>query len=227
MNRAPLIALAFILAAEPARPGIPVETEMTCPVGGEVFTITETASCSTMGRTMSFKPLTSCDFVTRMPVCPGNGLPVYDDFTEVDIAMLTTFVETDDFAALRQLPPFLRAYGTARHLGDEGSEAGFWLLLNAHWYEPEAFLKNASALDTFIAETDAHIARAPDDEAPFLNAILGYALLRAGRTEAGEARLSRADAEGPDHLKSYVAQVRACVGDFEHDGCRPDDPLRE
>ncbi|MEM9342480.1 MAG: hypothetical protein AAGA87_05500, partial [Pseudomonadota bacterium] len=56
-----------IFLSSAAGAGTPFEDTMTCPVGGEEFTIVSTASCSTMGRTMSFRPVTSCDFVTRLP----------------------------------------------------------------------------------------------------------------------------------------------------------------
>lgn len=86
----------MVFSAGTAFAGMPVETPFTCPVGGEEFVITDTMSCSEMGRTMLLRPVTSCDFVTRLPVCPGNGFPAYRDATEEELARLDTLVASED-----------------------------------------------------------------------------------------------------------------------------------
>ena len=60
-------------------------------------------SCSSMGATMSLRPITSCDFVTRLPVCPSNGLPLFKDFPADEVARPERYVQTPDYAALRDL----------------------------------------------------------------------------------------------------------------------------
>ncbi|MEO0653620.1 MAG: hypothetical protein AAFY77_01995 [Pseudomonadota bacterium] len=215
-------ALAF---AVPAQAGMPVDQTITCPVGGEEFTVTVTPSCSEMGRSMSFAPITSCDFITRLPICPGNGLPLYREFSQDEIAHLEGFVSTPDYQRLRQLRPWQRAHGLAQHLGEAGTETSFWLLLRGLWYDPEAFFDGPETLQKFLDEADQERARAGAENVPFLVAIVGYALSAAGRLDDANVRLDQAmrAADVPDFLQDYVEAIRTCQPDMTRDGCRPGD----
>lgn len=218
------LCLLFLIPGTPAWAGVPVERTMICPVGGKTFTITGTASCTTFGRTMSFRPVTSCEFVTRLPVCPSSGLPVYQEFTEVHVSKLTSFVETADYAALKNRPPWQRAYGLSVHLGQSGTATAFSLLLNAMWYETDSFFAEEAVLNDMLREAEFEMERASVDSRPFLNAILAYALAYAGRTDESVERLTRAKQakNAPDHLKEYISAVEACQADVEAPNCRPD-----
>lgn len=205
--------------------GTPVTDTMVCPVGGESFENTGTLSCSTQGRTMSFRPVTSCDFVTRLPVCPSNGLPVYQNFSDEQVADLDSFLETPEFERLKLLPPWQRAYGVSEHLGETGTAISFNLLLNAMWYETDSFLANDGALDSLLTETDSELERSPEESKPFLDAIIGYTLLVSGRVDEAEMRLDRASQASieSEYLLQYIATIRECQSDMQRDGCRPDD----
>ncbi|WP_299938380.1 hypothetical protein [uncultured Pelagimonas sp.] len=205
--------------------GTPIDETIVCPVGGEQLTITGTLSCSTQGRAMSFRPFTSCDFVTRLPICPTNGLPVYREFSDEQVSDLEVFLETPDFAHLKQLPPWQRAYGVAEHLGQSGTTTAFGLLLNSMWYETEDFLGNDDILERFLAEADGELERASDTDKPFLEAIVGYVLMASDRAEEAEIRLNRASeaADAPDFLIQYISAIRACRPNMEEEGCRPHD----
>ncbi|MEO9898098.1 MAG: tetratricopeptide repeat protein [Paracoccaceae bacterium] len=205
--------------------GTPTDETVVCPVGGEKFTKTGTASCSTMGRTMSFKPITSCDFVTLLPICPSNGLPMYQEFSEEQIANLEEFIESANFAQLKQLPPWQRAYGVSKHLGQSGTATAFGLLLSSMWYETDVFINNEEILDQFLAESDRELERATAQDKPFLDAIVGYALMASGRVDQAEVRLDRASetADAPEFLLQYISAIRACQSNMERDGCKPHD----
>lgn len=205
--------------------GTPVDEATTCPVGGEEFEITGTLSCSTQGRTMSFRPLTSCDFVTRLPICPGNGLPIYQEFSNDQVARLEEFVETPEYNALRELPPWQRAHGVSVFLDQSGTEVAFGILLNALWYETEELLASDSAFNQFVEETEAELQRASEADRPFLEAILAYALSAAGRFDEANLRLDRAKQtpEVPEFLLHYITAIQECQSDMSRDGCRPSD----
>ncbi|MEO9650934.1 MAG: hypothetical protein ABJ360_23925 [Roseobacter sp.] len=205
--------------------GTPTDETVVCPVGGEKFTITGTASCSTMGRTMSFKPLTSCDFVTRLPVCPSNGLPVYQEFSEEQLSNLDGFLKTSDFAQLKLLPPWQRAYGVSQHLGQSGTATSFGLLISSLWYETEAFLGNEVILDQFLVESEGELERASVEDKPFLEAIIGYTLMASGRADEAEIWLGRASEteSAPEYLFQYISAIRACRSNMQSDRCRPHD----
>jgi hypothetical protein len=209
--------------------GEPVEETVICPVGGEEFTITGTMSCTTYGdiRTMSLRPVTSCEFATKLPVCPDNGLPMYQEFSKEQVSDLTVFLNTAEYAALRDLPPWLRAHGISRHLGQSGTKTAFNLLLSAMWHEPEQFFDNNFTLDQLIQETELELARSPEEDRPFLNAIAGYALAVAGRIEDSNKRLQRAKQTSgvSEFLLQYISAIENCQSDMRKEGCGPDDPF--
>jgi hypothetical protein len=204
--------------------GTPIKVNKICPVGGEEFTVTGTASCTTMGRTMSFRPYTSCDFITRLPVCPSNGLPMYQEFTQDQIVKLTSLIATPDYAALRELPPWQRAYGIANYLGQAGSSAAFGILLSAMWFETVPFFESKSTLDQFLAEAELELERAPEANKPIFNAILAYALASAGRIKESDERLDQAR-QAPDiseYLQAYISAIEVCQEDMSLPACQPD-----
>lgn len=219
----PLTALLLLPSVAPA--GSPTEDEVVCPVGGESFTVTGTLSCSTMGRTMSFRTVTSCDWVTKLPVCPSNGLPIYKEFSTDQIADLETFLLTPEFESLRELPPWQRAYGVANHLGELGTEVSFGIMLSAMWFETEAFFESELAINKFLDEASQEVSRAPVEEAPFIEAISAYALSVAGRHGEAEEKLQVAEsaAGAPTFLLDYIAAIRSCQSDMQRDGCKPND----
>ncbi|ASP36065.1 hypothetical protein CHH27_24750 [Labrenzia sp. VG12] len=231
MIRQSLFGLMLWIFATPVFAGIPVEREMTCPVGGEVFKVVETLSCTSFGRTMSFRGVSSCEFVTRLPVCPGNGLPLYVDFSEDELEKLEVFMKTDAYQAIQAVPPWQRAYRVAAELDHTGSNRGFFLLLQALWYESDTFLKDAAGLDALETEAEGEVARAGARQKAYAAAIVSYALFAADRPEKAQVWFERAvelvDALGEDHeadrtyLKAYLARVSTCRSDMSVESCRP------
>jgi len=222
-----LSCVAAFLFSGMAWAGIPTDRTVICPVGGEEFTVTSTLSCSVQGRTMSFRPQTSCDFVTRLPVCPGNGLPIYQEFSEGQISELESFLVTQEYASLLTLPPWQRAYGISQHLGEAGTGTAFNLLLNAMWYETDEFLASDVALDQFLTESEDEFQRVPDESKPFLDAIIAYTLSMAGRMEEADVRLDRASeaAGAEEYLQSYISAIKSCQNNMDQQGCRPFEPF--
>lgn len=222
-----LCALLFLLVGV-AQAGEPIRVEIVCPVGGEAFEITSTSSCSSRGRTLSFRPDTSCDFVTRLPVCPSNGLPVYKEFSEDEIADLTEWMESAEYSDLLGLSPWVRSYRVEEHLDEVPSSIGFNVLMQMMWYEPEAFLASNVALDLLIAETGPELERQPPDARPLLEAILGAALMFAGRDAEAVLKLEGIGPvqERQDVLDAYKAALLACVGRTQDEACQPNTPFR-
>lgn len=218
------ICILFFVLGSSAWAGMPVDETVTCPVGGEKFTVTGTASCTTMGRTMSFRPETSCDFVTKLPVCPSNGLPIFDDFNEDQVAALTSFLKTSDYEKVKKLPPWQRAYAVAAHLGQSGTDTAFWLLQKSMWYEAPSFFGSRTALDQLLQEVELELQRAPEDARPYMNSILAYALAYAGRIEESNERLKLAEQapDVPEYLRKYISTIRACQANMTSEHCQPD-----
>ncbi len=234
MIRFVLFALILTFFAYPAVSGSPVSAQKTCPLDGEKFEIVETVSCSTMGRTMSFKPVTSCDFVTRLPVCPTTGLPLYKEFSEEELERLRPFVETEDYRTIRNLPPWQRAYRIAEYLQHTGSKRGFQILLMAFWHEHKSFLNNSDLAGKFVEEAEGEMDR-DDQGKPFIAAILTYAFAASGEPEQADAWYARAtsltDALGTqngnvDFLRSYLKRLGECRDMMTSAECLPDAGFR-
>ncbi|MCP4185100.1 MAG: hypothetical protein GY761_17615 [Hyphomicrobiales bacterium] len=226
MNIQVLFSVVFLLLTEHfSWAGHPIEETKVCPVGGEKFNVTGTLSCTTAGqiRTMSMRPATSCEFVTRLPVCPENGLPVYQEFTQEQVAKLEIFLKTPQFQNLKSLPPWQRAYGVSQHLGESGTAIAFHLLNGALWYEGEEFLKSERAVDRFLIEAKSEVGRASERDKPFLQAIIAYVLVTSKRPNEAEVWLKKVSqsVEGSDYLKQYLSAIRACQNDIDREGCGP------
>jgi hypothetical protein len=113
---------------------------------------------------------------------------MYQEFSDAQLADLEVFLKTDQFKKLQQLSPWQRAYAVVQHLGQAKTEIGFYLLLNAFWYESDAFFQNPTSIDQFSVEVKSELSRTSDEDKPFLAATFGYALAVAGRhSEANEA----------------------------------------
>jgi hypothetical protein len=219
------VVLGLVLAGAAAA-GTPVDVQMTCPVGGETFTVTETASCSTYGRSMALRQMSSCDFVTRLPVCPGNGLPLYRTFEGDDIARLDAVVTGPDWPGLRSLSDWQRAYALADRLGERG-EAGFGLQLGALWYESDRFLADPVAMSLFDLAADAAIEGADPGSVPYLKALKAYVRVASGRRDEATSMLAelRRLATGNADMSRYLDRLAACNVDWVPDSCGPGAPF--
>lgn len=223
-----ILCFIFLTFGNASWAGEPIESFAVCPVGGETFSIAGTTSCTTFPpRTMSFRQESSCDWITKLPVCPTNGLPIYKDFTPKQIMELTSFIETAEYSAVRELPPWQRAYAISKHLGESGSPIAFDLLLNALWYETMSFLESKAGIDQLLFEAEAELARAPAADRPFLNAILAYWLALAGRLEESDKQLDLAKkaSDIPDHLMKYITAIEFCQADMTSEKCGPNTPI--
>lgn len=221
-----MIALIFALSiGQTADAGTPTSETVECPIGGETFEVTGTMSCSVNGRYMSMRGQSSCDFVTRIPVCPSNGLPLYRDFSDEELGILEAFIQTPEYAAMREKSPHQVAYGVAHHLGETMSSIGFSLSLGAWWYEGDAFLANPRIQDSFLREAEAELGRADVGDAPFVAGLTAFAMAHAGRDDFARRWLNEAKNRlGEDAFaKAYVEAVSACLQDLTAEGCSPYD----
>jgi len=205
--------------------GMMTDEEIICPVGGETFKVAGTASCSTMGRTLSLKPVTSCDFVTRLPVCPSNGLPVYRDFEDSDIKALESFMKTDAYSNLQSEQPYLRAYYIAKEVEPTDSQEPFFLLENGIWYGDKD-----TKLDTlYQSELDSINESLPEEDLPFFLAAGAHHAWMTGEKERAAQLLLSAkilDNGEAGYLSRYLQRLDACFrGNLNADECTSDTPI--
>ncbi|WP_132859364.1 hypothetical protein [Shimia isoporae] len=166
-----------------------------------------------------------------MPACPTNGLPIYREFSTEEISHLENHLETEDWKRDRKLPPLQRAFALAEHMGDTTAPFGFFMLLNAMWYEPTSFLKNDEQKDAFFAAAAVEIEENRDGNGPFFQAILAYTLALDAQTGRATSELTKAREKTeanpnlPDFLRQYISSIEACLPDINVADCAPDAPL--
>ena len=127
--------LTLAVAPAPAYAGIPVTRPMTCPIGGERFDFTTTASYSTFGARADGKPFGSWTFPLAIPECPGNGLLLYkEQFEPAELARLQPLIESADYRALRQQQetPYYRMSWLLGRMGEPRDNV-LWALIQATW----------------------------------------------------------------------------------------------
>ena len=210
---------------------MPFEQEVSCPVGGEKFSYVGTGSCSYSGgnRRMSFWTPSTCDFITRLPVCPSNKLPLYKDFSADEIEKLKKILKTKTYRRLKKKSRFFRAYQLERQLNPD-AEVGFAydLLLGGLWYDEASLThQNEEYLSAFFLEAEAGIEQASSVNKPFDQAIVAYFYYRAG--DQGNAKrllemVKLSDAYQDEPLQSYVNAIEQCISN-KRQACSPGDRI--
>jgi len=188
IRAAGLAALALVCAA-PAQAGIAYAREETCPVGGETFSFTTTASYTIFGQRPDGKPFGSWSFPLALPECPSNALVVYREFKPEEIPALTALVASPEYAALRSETPYFRASWLAARMEPGDPQRALFLLLQASWEVDEAPATKTRYQRTF-AEAAAAIAPDADDlDSLFLRFRLANAWRELGEFAAARAAL--------------------------------------
>lgn len=129
-----LIGPALIaLPAVPAVAGMPMPQTVKCPIGGKSFTYMTTASYSTWGYRPDGKPYGSWQFPLELAKCPGNGLVIFDKFSDDEVKKLEALVESAEYRTLRETETnyFLAAWLMER-LGRPPIDVA-WMLVQASW----------------------------------------------------------------------------------------------
>lgn len=218
-----ILAALFNLSAV----GIPTTEEVTCPVGGEKFKITGTMSCSSWGdRTLSLRPISSCDFVTRLPQCPSNGLPMYRDFSEEEVIRLEQWINTDQFAEARSKSRYYLAYVTEQHLKLEIEPFVLLeLLILGVWYDPDATLSDTAYLDEYFKAAAQFFESPGDVDIPFIKLLMTYPAMRAGRIALAEEYISDAENIGimdDEVFSAWAKKMRSCLNAYNATKCDPE-----
>ncbi|WP_189412701.1 hypothetical protein [Neogemmobacter tilapiae] len=210
--------------APAAQAGTPVDEEVICPVGKKKFTITGTMSCSGSGTTMSLRRITSCDFVTELPVCPDNGLPVYREFDAAEIKQLKAFLKTDAYQTLLLQSDYYRAFAIEQQLKGAGTSETYWLLQRGLWHDYDKMVVAPGFYDLFLQEATLEKDRISKDDKPYMVASVAYQFGLAGNNTIAKAWLKEAKSlsDGSDFIEKYIKAVSGCLGKMSKDRCHPE-----
>lgn len=132
--RSILIAFAALTAlATPAHAGMPFSEPMKCPIGGESFEHTTTASYTIFGQRPDGKPYGSWHFPLDLPRCPGNGLIVFETFSPADLAGLEPLIASAEYRSMLPVETdyFLAAW-LMEKLGRRPLDVA-WMIVQASW----------------------------------------------------------------------------------------------
>jgi hypothetical protein len=214
---ATVCALALLATASHA--GIPIQEKKVCPVGGQKFETLGTVSCSTYGLTQDFflKRPSSCDFVTRLPQCPDNKLPLYKEFTPDEVKLLETYVASEEYLAMenrsrfyiaRKIDDFLVSKGSARVMD-------FSYLLGGLQHDRERTESDSEYRQWVMDAGKEEIGKADAGDHPYIRMLMAYTAYLGGQFDEASSLLEtvKADAsiKGNALVTTYVARVEQCV----------------
>lgn len=211
-TRALVLMVSFSFAS-PAFSGRPILKDETCPIGGEVFEITVTSSCSSMGHYLSLRPMTSCDFVTHLPQCPSNHLPMYKEFTESDLDELAMIIASKEFAELKSGSPYYLANIVDKALSSSDSELQFHILQTGLWYEAQNW-EDATYMDDYFTASDLYLKTNAEVDRYFWMGARAYVHLRFNETAKAKKFLDQAKREGPtdnEYFTQYISALETCI----------------
>jgi hypothetical protein len=200
------VAALCAVAASPAHATTPFIRQIECAVGGEEFNFTDTMSSSSFGQRPDGKPYSNWDY--PLPVCPGNGLVMYRDFTAEELARLPDLIATPAYAELRTLAqPYYSAAYIERTLTPE-SPGAIWLLLQASWrVDRDAALKRRFQ-EEFVAAAQA-AAIDPANQAHLMMRLrMANTLRELGRFDEADAAFAALLATPPtENAEGFVEYV--------------------
>lgn len=131
------LMLAGVLAlgmASVAHAGTPYPIKVECPLTGETFMHTATASYSTYGMYLDGMPVGSWTFPMPVPQCPGSRFPVMkEDYSDAEKTALRALVLTPEYAAVQNEASYYVMDFVMARTGEQTPESHVWMLLQATW----------------------------------------------------------------------------------------------
>ena len=170
--------------------GIPVRQTKTCPIGGDQFNFSTTASYSTWGGRPDGRPYGSWHFPLDLPECPGNRLILYKDFSADELSRLAALIARPEYRALAEDAQYYRLHWLLREMG-EPVDDHLWALVQAGWQVEEGSPQRARYLEEFVQQM---AARSGEPETSVQFAMRGRwinALRELGRFEEAQDLLAR------------------------------------
>ena len=179
---------------------------------------------------MSLTPITSCDYVTELPLCSDSGLPVFREFTDREIEALRSIVKTDAFAAAKARSPYYLAWFVEDRLRGRESPIKVNLLTHGLARDSRNTLSDPAYMDLVIAEIESIIPVLSEEDRPFHWALLAFLLFHTDRPDEASTHLERAKTAGRTQgrdFSTYVKAVELCLSNQDEIFCRPDTPVTQ
>lgn len=221
-----ILVLGLIGLAHSAWAGLAYDEKIECPIGGKRVQTTETMSCSTSSAiTMSLRRPSSCDFVTRLPVCQKEAFPIYREFSSEETALLEKITTTDWYQKAKSESRFLRAYLIENELKTYSKEEMFWLLQSGHSYDPKHTYGNRAYFAAFRDAADAYVKVAGNEDKKLILLATAFAQIHSNEPQMALVMLeSAARYSTPDvpFFDQYLELVKQCVNQPSSSKCSPE-----
>ncbi len=221
-----VLVLAMIGLAHSVWAGEPYDEKVRCPVGGKRVQIVGTLGCSTSSSvTMSLRRPSSCDFVTRLPVCQKEAFPIYREFSSEEKTRLKQFVKTDWYQNAKLESRYLRAYLIENELKSYSEEDMFWLLQSGHFYDPKLTYGNATYFAAYRDAANAYLKVADNKDKKLVLLTAAFARVHSNEPKKALTMLNAASRYStPDvpFFDQYMKLVRQCVDSPTSSKCSPE-----
>ncbi len=225
------LLILSLSASQSVWAGMPIDKEVSCAIGGEKFKTTSTMSCTTFGQTMSMQPITSCEFVTKLPQCPGNKLPMYKEFSEAELLEIEKIMHTEAYKDAATKSRYFLAATIEQSLSSPDVVEIFSLLQQGLWYTPKQSYEDSDYMRAYHKSAKAAFAQEDYESKPFWRGAQAMVFIGEGNLTAARnnIKLMKTDnAESKDYLKSYKRALTYCLKNPTDDKlCQPTTSLRE
>lgn len=207
--------------------GMPIEETAKCPFGGERVKYISSPGCSSFGGSMrmSLAPITSCDFVERLPQCPKSKVPLYRDFSKAEAKRLKEFSKSEIYLEASEISRFYLAYVIERELSPDAVSSQLDLLVLGLWYDPERTYNNDIYFRAFSEVMNKVTPSASAEDKAFLRAIGAYGLVKRGNLSKAKEMIKavrQSPASKGTFLPAYLTLLEKCFGRQAAPECQPD-----
>lgn len=178
---------------------------------------------------MSLRRPSSCDFITRLPVCEREAFPILRDYTRDEVRTLKTLVQDPWYQAAKSQSRYLRAVLVEQKLGTMSLEEQFWLLQQGHFYDPANTYGNPTYFAAFRDVANAYQKEASAEDKQFILLAAAFARVHSSEPQKALSILkSEAAMDFPEHwlFTPYAELVRACVKTPKAERCASDHEVR-
>ncbi|MDT9599859.1 hypothetical protein [Sphingosinicella rhizophila] len=209
-----VLIAGLLAAAQASPPAEPAIVEISCPIGGASFDYVRPVPEAVTGLRPDGKPYSGATYPPALPECPDNGLVLYKDYDEAEIAKLKPVIESADYQAQRGTDTaYYRAYRLMRVLG-EAPDDYLWTLLQASW-EADDRPELRTRYLTELVEAAAEVPARPEDlnwigmEARTVNALRELGRFNEARARLASLPLASLDVAVPEAGKASEAEIRS------------------
>ncbi|MFC5371435.1 hypothetical protein ACFPIF_02670 [Brevundimonas faecalis] len=214
------LMLAGILAlgmAPVAYAGTPYPIKVECPITGETFTHTATASYSTYGMYLDGMPVGSWTFPMPVPQCPGSRFPVMkEDYSDAEKTALRALVLTPEYAAAQNEASYYLMDFVMARTGEQTPESHVWMLLQATWQVRADVAVYARYAGELAAAMDAANDQLKSDDSEnwhFYQLSTANVLRQSGDFDGAASRLAVAEAVPSSQpvVQKWIEMTRAMI----------------